>query len=72
MMKQTKKTLAVLAAASAATVVNATPATFDASSFTGTLETGVGTAASVAGLIAAVSAGVMVWKKVSKYFNKAG
>lgn len=52
--------------------LNATPATFDASTFTDTLSTAAGTAATVAASIAAISAGIMVWKKVRKYFNQAG
>jgi hypothetical protein len=45
---------------------------FDASGFTTTLTTGVTTAGAVATAIGGLLAGVLVWRKVAKYFNKAG
>ena len=51
--------------------VSAAPA-FDSSAFETTLTTGVGSAATIAGTMAAVAAGVMAWRKIAKYFNKAG
>jgi len=46
--------------------------TFDYTTFSGTLTSGLGVVISVASGIAAIMAGVIVWKKVAKYFNKAG
>ena len=55
-----------------AQVASATPATFDSTTFETTLTDGVAAAAGVAAAIAALYAGVLAWKKVAKYFNKAG
>lgn len=47
-------------------------AQFDGSLFTAELTTGAATAGAVATSIATICAGVLVWKKVAKYFGKAG
>jgi hypothetical protein len=46
--------------------------TFDYTTFSTTLTGGLSTVIAVATGIAAIMAGVLVWKKVAKYFNKAG
>lgn len=45
---------------------------FDPTQFESTMESGVSAATSVAISIAGLSAGVIAWKKVRKYFGSAG
>lgn len=45
---------------------------FDYTSYATTLTTGAGAVATAATLLAGIMAGVIVWKKIAKYFNKAG
>lgn len=67
----------VLFAAMLGLVAMLTPAhaageSFDSTVFTGTLSAGLSTVGTLAAGIAAICASVMVWKKVAKYFSKAG
>lgn len=71
-MIKAKKTALGLLALLAAVSANATPATFDSSAFETTLTNGVSAAATVAIAVAGLSAAVMAWKKIRKYFNQAG
>jgi len=52
-------------------LAQATPA-FDYTTFNGILAAGVVVVGATAGLIAAVKGGVMVWRKIASYFNRAG
>jgi hypothetical protein len=45
---------------------------FDYTTFSGALVGGLVVVGSVAAGIAAIKGGVMVWKKIAKYFNQAG
>jgi len=45
---------------------------FDYTVFSGSLTTGATAVAAAAGLLAGISAGVVVWLKIRKYFVKAG
>lgn len=47
-------------------------ATFDYTDFADTFTAGLLVVGSIAASIAAISAGVMVWKKIRSYFSKAG
>lgn len=67
-----KKQLAVMATLAALGVSSASAQTFDPTTFDTILTSGVTSAATIAGAIAAVSAGVMAWKKIRKYFGSAG
>lgn len=70
-MNKKQKALAILLSLGVVGQVSAAPS-FDSSAFESTLTTGVGSAATIAGTMAAVAAGVMAWRKIAKYFNKAG
>lgn len=59
------------AALTQAQTAPATPA-FDYTTFSGLLMTGLTVVGSVAAGIAAIAAGVLVWKKIKSYFGKAG
>lgn len=72
MQNKKQKLTALLLSVGLIGTASATPAAFDSSAFEGTLTTGVGSAATIAGTMAAVAAGVMAWRKIAKYFNKAG
>lgn len=70
-----KKTTTVLGLSGlAALSVNAQEVapSFDVSAFSGILETGIGTATTIAISMASIAAGVLAWKKIAKYFSKAG
>ena len=45
---------------------------FDYTTFSGSLVAGLAVVGTVAAGIASVMAGVQVWRKISKYFSKAG
>lgn len=48
------------------------PVAFDYSTFNTILTGGLVVVAGTAGSIAAIKGGVMVWKKIASYFNRAG
>lgn len=73
--KLVSKVLAVGTLVVAGLFVTATPAhaqSFDYTGYASTLSTGATAVASAATLMAGILAGVIVWKKIVKYFNKAG
>jgi len=45
---------------------------FDYADYGAVLTDGLAVVGTLAGSIAAISAGVMVWRKIKSYFNKAG
>ena len=64
--------LASLAVVAASQSVMAQAATFDPTTATDKLTSGVTTAVAIVGSLVALAAGVMVWKKVAGFFRKSG
>lgn len=72
MIKKAKTGLLGLLVSASMLSATATPTTFDSSAFETTLTDGVAAAATVAIAVAGLSAAVMAWRKIRKYFNSAG
>lgn len=67
-----KKLLLVFGVLLAAAPFAHADTTFDYTAYQTTLTAGAAAVAAIAGSLAAVAAGVLVWKKIQKYFAKSG